>query len=75
MDNMDRYVQTVSDIFLCYGMLQSCIGLAKVFSSQGKIEEALDCCKFADQAYTEIMKRTGNDLDYELGEDEVFIKY
>ena len=61
MDELDEYVQKVSDIFLCYGVLQTCIGLAKVFNSQGKIEEAFDCCRFADEAFEEIMKRTNID--------------
>lgn len=71
MDNIDRYIQKVSDIFLCYGVLQTCIGLAKVFNSKNKLDEAYDCCEFADAAFDEIMKRI--DFTEDIG-DEVVVK-
>jgi len=59
MQKLEVAIQKASDIGVCFGVLQTCIGLAKIFNEGGKIEEAFDCCRFADEAATELFKRIG----------------
>lgn len=76
MTDFEEYIKRMSDIILCYGMLQSCIGLAKIFYAQHKFEEGNDCCTFAEGAFSEIMKRVDNGQESgDNREDEVVLKF